>query len=70
MLDKKPLTEARKKSINRYLSKFSEMRIRFEPNYYEEIKRHAETMGESGSAFTKRAIAETMERDKQMKGDN
>ena len=67
MPDKKPLTEARKKSINKYLSKFAEMRIRFEPSYYEEIKRHAEAMGESGSAFAKRAIAETMERDKQSK---
>ena len=40
------------------------MRIRLEPDYYEEIKRHAESMGESGAAFAKRAIAETMERDK------
>lgn len=64
MPNKKPLTEAQKKSIAKYLSKFAEMRIRLEPDYYEEIKRHAESMGESGAAFAKRAIAETMERDK------
>ena len=64
MPDKKPLSEARKKANAKYLSKFAEMRIRLEPDYYEEIKRHAESMGESGAAFAKRAIAETMERDK------
>ena len=64
MPDKKPLSEARKKSNAKYLSKFAEMRIRLEPEYYEEIKRHAKSMGESGSAFAKRAIAETMERDR------
>lgn len=64
MPNKKPLSEARKKSNAKYLSKFAEMRIRLEPDYYEEIKRHAESVGESGAAFAKRAIAETMERDK------
>lgn len=64
MPDKKPLSEARKKANAKYLSKFAEMRIRLEPDYYEEIKRHAESMGESGAAFAKRAIAETIERDK------
>ena len=64
MPDKKSLSEARKKANAKYLSKFAEMRIRLEPDYYEEVKRHAESMGESGAAFAKRAIAETMERDK------
>ena len=67
MPDKKPLSEARKKANAKYLSKFAEMRIRLEPDYYEEIKRHAESMGESCAAFAKRAIAETMERDKRGK---
>ena len=61
MPDKKPLSEARKKANAKYLSKFAE------PDHYEEIKRHAESMGESGAAFAKRAIAETMERDKRGK---
>ena len=67
MSNKKPLSEAQKKANAKYLSKFAEMRIRLEPDYYEEIKRHAESMGESGAAFAKRAIAETMERDRQTK---
>ena len=53
---KKPLSEARKKANAKYLSKFAEMRIRLEPDYYEKIKRHAESMGESGAAFAKRAM--------------
>ena len=57
----------KKKANAKYLSKFAEMRIRLEPDYYEEIKLHAESMGESGAAFAKRAIAETMERDRQTK---
>ena len=67
MPDKKPLSEARKKANAKYLSKFSEMRIRLESDYYEEIKRHAESMGESCVAFAKRAIAEATERDKRGK---
>lgn len=67
MSNKKPLSEAQKKANAKYLSKFAEMRIRLEPDYYEEIKLHAESMGESGAAFAKRAIAETMERDRQTK---
>ena len=63
MTAKKPLSEAQKKANAKYLSKFAEMRIRLEPDYYEEIKRHAESMDESCAAFAKRAIAETMERD-------
>ena len=63
MEDRKPLTEARKKSIKKYLSQFADFKV-------DEVHNHAAQMGESTAAFMRRAIAETMERDKQMKGDN
>lgn len=64
MTEKKPLTESQKKAIHKYLSKFIEMKIRVSPDEHESIKQHASAMGESATAFMKRAVAETMERDR------
>ena len=70
MPEKKPMTDAQKKAIHKYLAKFVEMKIRVSPEYHEEIKHHAEYMGESATAFMKRAVAETMARDKEKKAEN
>lgn len=53
-----------KKAIRKYQSKFIEMRLRVTPEYHDEISQHAQSMGESDAAFLRRAVAETMERDK------
>lgn len=63
MEKKQPMSEARKKSIHKYLAKFIEMKIRVTPDEHVVIKAHAEKMGESATGFMKRAVAETMERD-------
>ena len=65
-----PSTEARKKSIKKYLSQFADFKVRIPKEQLDEVHNHAAQMGESTAAFMRRAIAETMERDKQMKGDN
>lgn len=63
-MDKKQTPESTKRAIQKYLSKFIDMKIRVTPEYHEIIKQHAASLGESSAAFIKRAIAETMERDK------
>lgn len=57
-------TEARRAASRKYLAKFAEMKIRISEDYRQEIQEHASSMGESATAFIKRAIAETMQRDK------
>jgi len=56
-------TEARRAASRKYLAKFAEMKIRITEEYRQEIQDHAARTGESATAFIKRAIAETMERD-------
>ena len=68
MAEKKTLTDAQKKAIHKYLAKFVEMKIRVSPEEHEIIKQHATNMGESATAFIKRAVAETLARD-QAKAD-
>ena len=63
-MEKPTISEAQKKAIRKYQSKFIEMRLRVTPEYHDEISRHAQSMGESDAAFLRRAVAETMERDK------
>ena len=52
----------------KYLSKFADIKIRVEPEWRDTIQAHASAVGESTSAFIKRAITETMARD-QAKAD-
>lgn len=61
-----PTYEQNKKSIQKYLAKFDEIRIRMpkETGLKEAIQQHAESKGESVNAFILRAIEETMKRDK------
>lgn len=53
-----------REAVKRYLSKFVDLKIRISAEEREAIHNHAEIMSESTSSFVKRAIRETMERDK------
>ena len=63
MADKNILSDSQKRASKKYLSQFSELKIRVLPEQRDEIQAHAKKMGESTAAFMKRAILETMERD-------
>ena len=57
-------------SINRDMSKaYERITMLVKKGQKEEIKAHAAAQGESVNAFIKRAIAETMERDKEKAGE-
>ncbi len=57
-------TDAMRKAIKKYQSeKVEDVRIRVPKGRKEEIKRHAESMGESMNQFVIRSIDETMQRD-------
>ena len=58
------------KATKKYLSKFADIKIRVEPEQRDIIQAHADSLGESMSAFIKRAIAETMARDQASKGSD
>ncbi len=64
MEQKENTPQGNQKAIHRYLAKFIEMKIRVYPDEHQKIKDHAAAMGESATAFMKRAVNETMERDK------
>ena len=66
MSNEQKTPESQKKAIKKYLSKFVDVKIRVEPDYRDQIQLHAQSTGESMSAFIKRAIDETMVRDKEM----
>ena len=63
-MEKPTISDAQKKAIRKYQSKFIEMRLRVTPEYHDEISQHAQLMGESDAAFLRRAVAETIKRDK------
>ena len=63
MSDNLKTPKSRLESNKRYLSKFADVKIRVEPEYRDVIQQHAEAVGESMSAFIKRAIEEAMARD-------
>lgn len=65
MEEKNTTPEYQLKATKKYLSKFSDMKIRVAPEWRNEVNEHAKSMGESTSTFIKRAINEAMERDKQ-----
>lgn len=66
MGEKNGYTDSQKKATLKYLAKFVEMRVRVTPEYHAVIKQHLQETGESTTAFLKRAIAETIERDQKM----
>lgn len=55
--------------VNRYMQKvYDRINLTVPKGEKDTIKDHAESMGESVNAFIKRAIDETMARDKQKEG--
>ena len=58
------LSEARIRATQKYHSKFERIQIRVAPEEKEAIEAYAAEIGESLNSFVRRAIAETMEREK------
>ena len=63
------LTEARKRANKKYNDRFVEIKVRVTPEKRAIIKDHAESMGESATAFINRAIDEAMKSDNRSKND-
>ena len=63
MLEKKPQTEAQIRAHKKYMENFVEVKVRMTPERREQVKAHAQTIGESTTAFINRAIDEAMQRD-------
>lgn len=57
----KCLTETRRRANKKYNDRFVEIEVRVTPEKRSIIKDHAESMGESATAFINRAIDEAME---------
>lgn len=57
-------TEAQKRAQQRYMEKFTVARVRLTKDEHEQVKTHAQNQGESLSEFAKRAMFETMDRDR------
>lgn len=66
----KGLTEARKRANKKYNDRFVEIKVRVTPEKRSIIKDHAESMGESATAFINRAIDEAMVRDQKTDPEN
>ena len=63
----KGLTEARRRANKKYNDRFVEIKVRVTPEKRSVIKDHAESMGESATAFINQAIDEAIERDRNSK---
>ena len=63
------LSEARIRATKKYHEKFERIQIRVSPEEKESIEAYAEEIGESVNSFVRRAVAETMERERQMKDE-
>ena len=62
----KGVAEARKRANKKYNDRFVEIKVRVTPEKRSIIKEHAESMGESATAFINRAIDEAMARDQKI----
>lgn len=60
-------TEAQLRANQKYHEKFERIQIRVSPEEKEAVEAYAEEIGESVNFFVRRAIAETMEREKRQK---
>lgn len=59
------ITEKRKETMMEYAKKnLKRVPLDVQKDYYDQIKAHAAAQGESVNGFIKRAIDETMQRDK------
>lgn len=63
------LSEARIRATKKYHEKFERIQIRVSPEEKESIEAYVEEIGESVNSFVRRAVAETMERERQMKDE-
>ena len=63
------LSEARIRATKKYHDKFERIQIRVSPEEKESIEAYAEEIGESVNSFVRRAVAETMERERQIKDE-
>ena len=64
MEDKKKVSAAQQKAVNKYVKEnYDRINGNMPKGRKEAVKAHAETQGESLNAFINRAILETMERD-------
>ena len=62
-------TQAQKEAQKRYMEKFAVARVRLNVETFDAAKAHAAARGESLNGFITRAIAETMQRDKEKPGE-
>lgn len=59
-----PASKAQQKAVAKYMKEnYDEIKVRVKKGRKDEIKAHAEAMGENVNEFIGRAISETMERD-------
>lgn len=64
MEDKKKISAAQQKAVNKYVKEnYDRINVNMPKGRKETIKAHAEAQGESLNAFINRVITETMERD-------
>lgn len=63
MEEKKAQTEAQIRAHKKYMENFVEIKVRMTPDRREQVKAHAQAVGESTTAFINRAINEAMQRD-------
>ena len=61
------VSESQLRASKKYHSKFERICIRVSPEEKEAVEAYAEEIGESVNFFVRRAIAETMEREKRQK---
>ena len=60
-----PASKAQQNAVAKYMkNNYDELKVRVPKGEKEKIKAHAESRGESVNGFVKRAVDETMERDK------
>ena len=65
-----PASKAQQRAVQKYQkANYDEIKVRVFKGQKSEVQAHAETMNESLNAFIKRAIEETMARDKAMKDE-
>ena len=64
MEDKKKISAAQQKAVNKYVKEnYDRINVNMPKGHKDTVKAHAEAQGESLNAFINRAITETMERD-------
>ena len=61
--EKTKTTEAQKRAKQKYMERYVEIKVRMTPERRAEVQEHAQTQGESATAFINRAIDEQMVRD-------